>query len=79
MKYERFIKPSELAAWARSAQLEVMQLAGLSYYPSASAASSTSDVSVNYMAHPAARSAVERHQGRAVRSGGRTLLDTAPT
>ena len=31
--YERFIKPSELARWARAAQLTVEDIAGLAYDP----------------------------------------------
>ena len=57
-EYERFIKPSELGAWARNAQLEVMQLAGLSYDPFRERSELTTDVSVNYMAHLIRRSAV---------------------
>lgn len=49
--YERFIRPSELARWARGARLEVVDIAGLSYDPIREVARQTSDVSVNYMMH----------------------------
>jgi 2-polyprenyl-6-hydroxyphenyl methylase/3-demethylubiquinone-9 3-methyltransferase len=49
--YERFIKPSELARWARAAQLTVEDVAGLAYDPFQNAARQSSDVSVNYMMH----------------------------
>ena len=47
--YDRFIKPSELARWARAARLEVQDIAGLEYDPFQHQARQTSDVSVNYM------------------------------
>lgn len=50
-EYERFIKPSELAAWARAAGLVLRDLRGIDYDPFASAARLTSDVPVNYLAH----------------------------
>lgn len=49
--YERFIKPAELARWARGVQLELIDVAGLDYDPFSDRAKQTSDVSVNYMAH----------------------------
>jgi 2-polyprenyl-6-hydroxyphenyl methylase/3-demethylubiquinone-9 3-methyltransferase len=56
--YERFIKPAELGRWARSADLDVQDIAGLAYDPLAQTAKQTTDVSVNYMMHltPADRS-----------------------
>ena len=57
-EYERFIRPSELAAWARRAQLEVIHLAGLAYDPFRERSELTTDVSVNYMAHLVRRSSV---------------------
>jgi 2-polyprenyl-6-hydroxyphenyl methylase/3-demethylubiquinone-9 3-methyltransferase len=47
--YERFIKPSELARWARAAQLEVVDIAGLAYDPLQNKARRSSNVDVNYM------------------------------
>lgn len=49
--YSRFIRPSELARWAREAQLEMLDLRGLAYDPLRGVASLSSDVSVNYMMH----------------------------
>jgi 2-polyprenyl-6-hydroxyphenyl methylase/3-demethylubiquinone-9 3-methyltransferase len=49
--YERFIKPSELARWARAAGFQVEDAAGLAYDPFRSVASETHDVDVNYMMH----------------------------
>ena len=50
-EYDRFIKPSELAAWARHAGLDLRDLRGIDYDPFSSAARLTSNVSVNYLAH----------------------------
>jgi 2-polyprenyl-6-hydroxyphenyl methylase/3-demethylubiquinone-9 3-methyltransferase len=47
--YERFIKPSELARWARAARLEVQDIAGLEYDPFQHQARRSADVAVNYM------------------------------
>jgi len=49
--YERFIKPAELARWARLANLEVQDIAGLHYDALAQKAKRSADVSVNYMMH----------------------------
>lgn len=49
--YERFIRPSELARWARAAQLSVVDIAGVDYDPLREVARQTTDVSVNYMMH----------------------------
>jgi 2-polyprenyl-6-hydroxyphenyl methylase / 3-demethylubiquinone-9 3-methyltransferase len=49
--YERFIKPSELARWARSAGLKVEDIAGLAYDPLQNTARQSTDVAVNYMMH----------------------------
>src|SRR4029079_11748011 len=49
--YERFIKPSELARWARAAQPSVEDVAGLAYDPFQNSARQSTDVSVNYMMH----------------------------
>ena len=50
-EYERFIRPSELANWARSAGLELAATAGLHYDPFRDRCSLNADVSVNYIAH----------------------------
>ena len=49
--YRRFIKPSELAAWARSNDLTLQDLKGLSYNPLTRNFSLDSNVDVNYMAY----------------------------
>jgi 2-polyprenyl-6-hydroxyphenyl methylase/3-demethylubiquinone-9 3-methyltransferase len=50
-EYERMIRPSELARWAREANLVVDEFGGLEYNPVTRSARLTSDVSVNYLAH----------------------------
>jgi 2-polyprenyl-6-hydroxyphenyl methylase/3-demethylubiquinone-9 3-methyltransferase len=49
--YEKFIRPSELRAWARPAALEVLDIAGLAYDPFARRAQLSSDASINYLVH----------------------------
>jgi len=49
--YERFIKPSELARWARAVGLSVEDAAGLEYDVLQHKARRTSNVDVNYMMH----------------------------
>lgn len=50
-EYARMIRPSELAQWARQANLAIHELAGLEYNPVTRSARLTGDVSVNYLAH----------------------------
>jgi len=50
-EYAKFIKPSELEAWARTANLTIKNIKGISYNPLLAEYSVTQDVSVNYMAH----------------------------
>lgn len=50
-EYERLIRPSELATWARAAGLELLDLGGLEYDPVTRLTRLTSDPSVNYLAH----------------------------
>jgi 2-polyprenyl-6-hydroxyphenyl methylase/3-demethylubiquinone-9 3-methyltransferase len=47
--YEKFIRPSELAAWARAAGLDVVDVAGLDYDPFTRHARLVSDARVNYL------------------------------
>lgn len=47
--YERFIRPSELAEWARIAGLQIEDVSGLSYDPFSNRAQLSSNVDVNYM------------------------------
>jgi 2-polyprenyl-6-hydroxyphenyl methylase/3-demethylubiquinone-9 3-methyltransferase len=49
--YEKFIRPSELRAWARAAGLGVSDIVGLDYDPFARKATLTGDASVNYLVH----------------------------
>ncbi len=50
-QYEKFIRPSELDAWARAAGLEVLGLQGLRYNPLLKSASLSNDIDVNYFMH----------------------------
>lgn len=50
-EYERFIRPAELAGWARRAHLSLVHTAGLHYDPFRDRCDLNSDVSVNYIAH----------------------------
>jgi 2-polyprenyl-6-hydroxyphenyl methylase/3-demethylubiquinone-9 3-methyltransferase len=49
-EYERFIRPAELATWARTAGLTLQDTAGLHYDPLNNRCKLTTDVSVNYIA-----------------------------
>ncbi len=49
--YARFIKPSELDVWARSAGLQLSNLKGVVYNPLTGLFSQSQDVDVNYMVH----------------------------
>lgn len=50
-EYERFIRPSELAAWGRAAGLALVHTAGLHYDPFRDRCELNDDVAVNYLAH----------------------------
>jgi 2-polyprenyl-6-hydroxyphenyl methylase/3-demethylubiquinone-9 3-methyltransferase len=50
-EYERFIRPAELAAWARGANLALVHTAGLHYDHFRDRCELNADVSVNYIAH----------------------------
>lgn len=50
-EYLKFIRPSELARWAREAGLVLADLAGITYHPVTRAFSLSADTSVNYLAH----------------------------
>lgn len=52
-EYEKFIKPSELSAWARQADLTIGELKGMSYNPFTQHYSLGADISVNYLIHTA--------------------------
>jgi 2-polyprenyl-6-hydroxyphenyl methylase/3-demethylubiquinone-9 3-methyltransferase len=49
--YAKFIKPSELAGWARLANLDMLSMRGMSYNLITQHYSLGEDVSVNYMIH----------------------------
>jgi 2-polyprenyl-6-hydroxyphenyl methylase/3-demethylubiquinone-9 3-methyltransferase len=49
--YSKFIRPSELAQWARDAGLDVVGMKGLRYNPLLKTASLSDDVDVNYLMH----------------------------
>jgi len=48
--YSRFIRPSEMDAWARHSGLQLTNLTGMSYHPLAREYSLGADVSINYLA-----------------------------
>jgi len=48
--YARFIRPSEMEAWARAAGLQLVDLSGMSYNPFTQEYRLGNDVSVNYLA-----------------------------
>ena len=50
-QYARLIRPSELARWARDADLEMVDLAGLEYDPLTRKARVSTNTSVNYLVH----------------------------
>jgi len=50
-EYERLIRPAELARWARAADLDLRELAGIELNPLTGRAALTADVTVNYLAH----------------------------
>jgi 2-polyprenyl-6-hydroxyphenyl methylase/3-demethylubiquinone-9 3-methyltransferase len=49
--YARFIKPSELARWVRSAELELEDLVGMTYNPLSGVFALSRDTDVNYLVH----------------------------
>lgn len=49
--YAKFIKPSELSRWAKSVDLELDELIGMSYNPFAKSYSLGRDTDVNYLVH----------------------------
>jgi 2-polyprenyl-6-hydroxyphenyl methylase / 3-demethylubiquinone-9 3-methyltransferase len=50
-EYERLIRPSELARWARAAGLELLDLRGIELNPFSGRAALSGSVAVNYLAH----------------------------
>jgi 2-polyprenyl-6-hydroxyphenyl methylase/3-demethylubiquinone-9 3-methyltransferase len=49
--YRRFIRPSELGRWARTCNLQLLDLQGVTYDPLSRRARTTSSTAVNYLAH----------------------------
>ncbi len=49
--YAKFIRPSELAAWARQSDLSPQELQGIAYNPFTQHFSITKDVAVNYLCY----------------------------
>ena len=49
--YQRFIRPSEMAAWCRQANLAVSTLQGISYQPLNKTFHLSDDLKVNYLMH----------------------------
>lgn len=49
--YQKFIKPSELAEWARANDLELHDITGMSYNPISKKYTLGRDVDVNYLMH----------------------------
>ena len=49
--YDKFIKPSELARWAAQAQLELIDLTGMTFNPITQSYKLEENVSVNYLIH----------------------------
>jgi 2-polyprenyl-6-hydroxyphenyl methylase/3-demethylubiquinone-9 3-methyltransferase len=62
-EYERLLKPSEIARFARAAGMEVADIAGLKYDPLREQCSLTRDPSVNYLMHLTRGAAPERQNG----------------
>ncbi|MBL4851551.1 MAG: bifunctional 2-polyprenyl-6-hydroxyphenol methylase/3-demethylubiquinol 3-O-methyltransferase UbiG [Gammaproteobacteria bacterium] len=50
-RYDRFIRPSELARWCREANIELKTLKGMGYNPLTQQFKLTDNLSVNYLAH----------------------------
>jgi 2-polyprenyl-6-hydroxyphenyl methylase/3-demethylubiquinone-9 3-methyltransferase len=50
-EYLKFIRPSELAAWARATGLDLRDVTGISYNPLTRAFSLSANPGVNYLAH----------------------------
>ncbi|MCJ8169252.1 bifunctional 2-polyprenyl-6-hydroxyphenol methylase/3-demethylubiquinol 3-O-methyltransferase UbiG [Atopomonas sediminilitoris] len=49
--FKKFIRPSELGAWCRAAELDVRDIIGLTYNPLTRSYKLEADVDVNYMIH----------------------------
>lgn len=54
-RYERFIRPAELAAWLRAADLDLIEVTGMSYNPVTRRAALSKRIAVNYLVHAVRR------------------------
>ena len=50
-EFDQLIKPSEMDQWASNANLQLVDLSGVSYNPISETFKLSKDVSVNYMMH----------------------------
>jgi 2-polyprenyl-6-hydroxyphenyl methylase/3-demethylubiquinone-9 3-methyltransferase len=50
-EYDRLIRPAELAAWGRAADLDLRDVAGLDFNPFTDQCTLTRDPSINYLVH----------------------------
>lgn len=50
-QYAHFIRPSELIAWGKQADLSLLKLQGVTYHPLRQTFSLSDDVAINYMVH----------------------------
>lgn len=50
-QYDKFIRPAELDAWLREANLQLKELTGLSFNPFTHRVSLNPDLSINYLTH----------------------------
>jgi len=50
-RYDRFIRPSELARWCREADIEIKTMKGMGYNPLTQQFKLSDDLRVNYLAH----------------------------
>ena len=48
-EFSKFIRPSELAGWVREADLEMLEIKGMTYNPFTRSYSLGKDIDVNYM------------------------------
>ena len=55
--YRKFIRPSELARWARALDLELLDITGITYNPLLQTFRLSEDTGVNYLAHFKSRDA----------------------
>jgi len=59
--YAKFIRPSEIGRWLRQAELDMQDMAGISYNPLSGHYSLVRDIDVNYMVHTCRPESVSKH------------------